>query len=124
MRTYLLVAVGGALGSIARYAMSGWVNRLTTPSFHYGTFAVNIVGCLVFGLIAGAASERFAVGPSARAFLLVGILGGFTTFSSFGFETFQLLRDGQVGLACLNIGGQVVCGLAAMWAGYSLHRLL
>lgn len=123
MRTVLLVAVGGALGSVSRYAMSAWVHRHTGLAFPYGTFAVNVLGCLVFGVIASLANERLAIGPAGRAFLLIGILGGFTTFSSFGFETFQLLRDDQVGLAVLNVGGQVVFGLAAMWAGYSLPRL-
>ena len=88
--TLLLVGVGGALGSIARYLFSTFVHRLTPTLFPAGTFAVNVVG----------------------------VLGGFTTFSSFAFETFELLRDGQFAWACLNVVGQVTAGLIGLWAGY------
>jgi CrcB protein len=80
---------------------------------------VNVVGCLVFGLIAGAAQERVVLGPEARAFLLAGVLGGFTTFSSYMNESFVLVREGQFGWAALNLGGQVVVGFIGFWAGYS-----
>jgi CrcB protein len=94
------------------------VLRATGSLFPFGTFAVNVVGCLVFGLIAGAAEQRVQIAPELRLFLLVGILGGFTTFSSYAFESFALVRDGQFAWAGLNIVGQVVAGLAGMWAGY------
>jgi fluoride exporter len=119
-----LVAIGGAIGSVARYFLAGAVHRITSPYFPYGTFAVNVVGCLVFGIVFGISEQRFAVGPSLRAFLLVGVLGGFTTFSSFTFETFQLLRDGELLLAGTNAVGQVVVGLAAFWAGTVIARAL
>jgi CrcB protein len=83
---------------------------------------VNVVGCLVFGVIAGLSEERAFVGPAARTFLLVGLLGGFTTFSSFTFETFALLRDAEFGLALVNTLGQVVVGLGALWVGYVVAR--
>lgn len=118
----LLVAIGGALGAVSRYGLGGLVHRFTPPDFPYGTFVVNIVGCLVFGVLAGLAEQRFALGPQARAFLLIGVLGGFTTFSSFTFESFQLLRDAEVARAFINIAGQVVIGLAALWAGFVLAR--
>jgi CrcB protein len=122
---FALVAAGGALGSMARFALSGVVRQLTGPSsFPLGTFVINVLGCLVFGAIVGVADERGGLGSSARAFLLVGVLGGFTTFSSFGWETFELLRGGQLGLALVNVGGQVVLGLFAVWAGFNLPRLL
>jgi fluoride exporter len=120
----LLVALGGSIGAVARYGLAGLVQRFTTPYFPFGTFVVNIVGCLVFGILAGVAEQRSALGPQARAFLLIGILGGFTTFSSFSFETFQLLRDAEFIRASLNALGQVVVGLGAMWVGFVLARLL
>jgi len=79
---------------------------------------VNVLGCLAFGVIMGAARQRFVLGPSERAFLLIGVLGGFTTFSTFTYETFALLQDGEIVRALVNTGGQVVCGLVALWAGY------
>jgi len=100
------------------------VQRATSPFFPYGTFVVNVAGCLVFGLIMGAERQRFVLGPSERAFLLIGILGGFTTFSTFTYETFALLQDGQLARALVNAGGQVVCGLVALWAGYVMVAAL
>jgi CrcB protein len=120
----ILIALGGALGSVCRYGLSTVVQRLTSPFFPYGTFAVNVAGCLVFGVIMGAARERFVLGPSARAFLLIGILGGFTTFSTFTYETFALLQDGETVRALTNALGQLVCGLVALWAGYALVAAL
>ncbi len=118
------IAVGGALGSLCRYLLAGLVHRLAPPYFPYGTFLVNLVGCLVFGAIFGLSEQRFVIGPTARAFLLIGLLGGFTTFSSFTFETFQLLRDGEYLLAGANTVGQVVLGLVAFWLGVTASRLV
>src|SRR5438105_4735964 len=84
---WLLVAVGGAVGSVARYALSTFVLRATGTLFPLGTFVVNAVGCLCFGAVVGAADGRVTVSPEARAFILVGMLGGFTTFSSYVFES-------------------------------------
>jgi len=118
----LLVALGGAFGSVARYALSTFVLRASGTLFPLGTFAVNLLGCLVFGVITGAAEQRVALTPASRAFLLVGVLGGFTTFSSYAFESFALLRDGQLLPAAVNIVGQVVAGLAGVWLGVALAR--
>jgi CrcB protein len=116
--TLLLVGIGGALGSVARYALSSLVHRIAVPLFPFGTFVVNFVGCVFFGVIVGLAQERFLLRPEARTFLLIGVLGGFTTFSSFAFETFELLRDGQFLWAALNVVGQVTAGIVGLWAGY------
>jgi CrcB protein len=116
----LLIAIGGALGSVARYLLSTFVLRATGTLFPLGTFVVNVVGCLVFGAIAGAASQRVQIAPPLRLFLLTGILGGFTTFSTYAFESFTLVRDGQFLWASINIAGQVVAGLAGLWVGYSM----
>ena len=116
------IALGGAIGAVARYAMAGLVQRYTSPYFPYGTFAVNIAGCLAFGLIFGLTEHRFAISPAMRAFLLIGVLGGFTTFSSYTFESFQLLRDAQFLRASLNAAGQVFLGLLCFWIGYLANR--
>jgi fluoride exporter len=115
----ILIAVGGALGSVCRYLLATAVQRYSSPFFPYGTFVVNVLGCLIFGVIMGAARQRFVLGPSERAFLLIGVLGGFTTFSTFTYETFALLQDGECVRAFANAAGQVVCGLVALWAGYA-----
>ncbi len=115
-----LIAIGGALGSAARYVLSIFVLRVSGTLFPLGTFVVNVIGCLVFGAIAGAASQRVQLAPALRLFLLTGILGGFTTFSSYAFESFALMRAGHVVWASVNVAGQVVAGLAGVWAGYVL----
>jgi fluoride exporter len=120
----ILIALGGALGSLCRYGLSTTVQRFSSPFFPYGTFVVNVLGCLVFGIIIAAARQRFVLGPSERAFLLIGILGGFTTFSTFTYETFALLQDGEFVRALANAGGQLICGLVALWAGYVLVAAL
>ena len=124
MVNLISVGVGGAIGAMARYLLGGAVHRWIPGFFPYGTFVVNIVGCLVFGVIVGLAESRFVVGPGARAFLLVGVLGGFTTFSSFTFETFELVRSGQVLAAGMNVIGQVAIGFVALWAGFGAGRAL
>ena len=114
----ILVAVGGAIGSVLRYALSTLVLRASGSVFPAGTFAVNLAGCIVVGAIAGAADQRFVLTPEARAFLLIGVLGGFTTFSSYAFESFALMQDGQLLAATVNIVGQVVAGLLGLWVAY------
>jgi CrcB protein len=116
----LLIAIGGALGSVTRYLFSSFVLRASGSLLGVGTFAVNVVGCVVFGVIAGMAERRFVFGPDARAFLLIGLLGGFTTFSSFAFESVQLLRDGQFLAAAVNIVGQVVAGIVGLWMAFAI----
>jgi CrcB protein len=116
--TLFLIGLGGALGSIARYLFSSLVLRLSDTLFPVGTFAVNLVGCVMFGAIIGAAQQRFVLTPEKNAFLLVGVLGGFTTFSSFAYESFALAQDGQFLAAAVNIFGQVTAGLVGLWAGY------
>jgi fluoride exporter len=114
----LAVALGGAIGAVARYTFAALVHRAVPTLFPIGTFAVNATGCLVFGLLAGLAEQRFVFGPVARSFLLVGLLGAFTTFSTFAFDSVELLRDGQMAWAALNLGGQVLAGVIGIWVGY------
>ena len=120
----VLVAMGGAIGSTLRYLLDGEVYRWLPATFPYGTFVVNVVGCGIFGLLVGIGEQQLIVGSPARTFLLIGVIGGFTTFSSFAFETVQLLRDGEWWLGAVNTIGQVVIGFAALWAGFSLGRIL
>lgn len=125
MRTELinlaLVGSGGALGAMARYGLGGLVHRnAALAAFPFGTLAVNLLGCLLIGLGAGLADARQAFTPEARLFVFVGLLGGFTTFSSFGYETIALLRDHELLRAGLNVGINVFAGLALVWLGYAL----
>jgi len=123
MTNVLLVGAGGFIGSVARYLLGGWVMKfLANPWLPWGTFIINIVGCLFIGVLAGLSDTRQAVTPEARLFLMIGILGGFTTFSTFGLETFRLLQDGQWVAATVNALGSVIVGLVAVWLGYSLAR--
>ncbi len=119
----LWVALGGAIGSAARYALDGAVYRVLPGTFPFGTWVVNISGCLIFGVLLGTAEAHFTVGSFARTLVLIGILCGFTTFSSFTFETLQLMRDGEALLALTNAAGQVLAGLVALWLGVAVGRL-
>jgi fluoride exporter len=119
----LLIAIGGAVGSVCRYLVSSAVLRAFGTLFPAGTFVVNVLGCLVFGAIAGATQERFALSPEVRALLLAGVLGGFTTFSSYMNESFVLVREGQFLWAGLNLGGQVLAGFIAFWIAFSVGSL-
>lgn len=118
---WLVIGAGGALGALARHLVNHAVHsRFLATSFPAGIFIVNIAGSLTIGLLAGAlASQRLSAGEHLRAFLVVGLLGGFTTFSSFGLDTFTLVRGGQPALAAFNALGQMVLGLAAVWIGFA-----
>ena len=121
MKEILLVAIGGAAGSVARFKLSGLVLHHTIDwRFPAGTFVVNVVGCLVAGLLAGLAEKHDLISPDARLLLFTGVLGGFTTFSAFGLETLFLLRKGEVAIAAANIGLSVALGLIALWAGLAV----
>jgi CrcB protein len=114
----LLVGFGGALGSISRYLLGTWIQSLSQSiDFPYGTLTVNLIGCFVIGFMAELAEARGAFTAESRAFLFLGILGGFTTFSSFGNDTMNLLRDGETFNALANVAANVVVGLALVWLG-------
>ena len=129
MRTVLLnllfVGAGGFLGSIGRYLLSGAVYQIF-PKLYFpiGTAVVNILGCLLIGFITGLAEVRNLLGPEMRVFLLIGLLGGFTTFSTFGFETFALLRDGAFLGVIANVLIQVIVGISAVWLGFNVIRYI
>ena len=122
----LVVCVGGFLGTGARYGLNGWVSHRFGESFPWGTLTVNVVGSFAVGVL------YFACGPDSpvivsattRQFLLAGILGGFTTFSSFSIQTLNLLKDGEIGAVCGNVIGSVLLGLLAAFAGDALARAI
>ena len=120
----VLVFVGGGIGAAARYLLSGLVHRFVDPSFPYGTLAVNVAGCFAIGFLASLSEDRFLISSSMRMFLGIGILGGFTTFSTFSIETLYLAREASFLLAVLNISLTVVSGLVASWVGLSLGKLI
>ena len=127
MITVLLVGAGGFAGSILRYLLNREVHQLLSAFgvFPYGILVVNVAGCFVIGLLGGLASAHGILGPTsgARAFLFVGFLGGFTTFSAFGLDTMNMVREGAFALALANVGLQVVLGLGAVWLGYRMALL-
>ena len=121
---WLVLFAGGGVGAALRYALGLWVDERTGPGFPWGTFAVNVTGCLAIGVIATLADEHAWISPTGRLLLVTGLLGGFTTFSTFGMETWQLVEDGAGWLALANAGGSVVAGVAAVVLGAVLTRQL
>jgi CrcB protein len=115
-----LIFLGSGLGGASRYLLSGWVQKLGNGTFPLGTLAVNVAGCLMIGFLSVALSGRLLIREDFRAAMLIGFVGGFTTFSAFGIETFAFLNDGQYLRAGLNVVLSVAAGLAAVWAGYRL----
>ena len=125
MLNILFVGLGGALGSIARYLVSTWVQTTTkNVNFPFGTLTVNLVGCFAIGFLVQLAEARGVFTSEYRAFVFIGILGGFTTFSSFGNETLNLARGGEMLNALTNIGLNVVIGLFAVWLGRTVAYLI
>jgi fluoride exporter len=121
MRQLIAVGLGGMLGSVMRYLFSGWFQTLSkSETFPVGTIGVNILGCFVIGILGGYSETLEALSPELRAFLMIGLLGGFTTFSTFEYETLHLLRNSQFLYASLNVVIQLFIGLMAVWAGYFL----
>ena len=118
--SYVWVALGGALGSMARYGSAAFVARVAGATFPWGTLAVNVAGSLIIGFVATliAPGGRLLVTADARAFVLIGVLGGFTTFSSFSLETLNLARDGEWLYAATNIVASLALCLTAVWLGH------
>jgi CrcB protein len=123
---WLLVAIGGALGSVARHGLNQVVHqRALGSTFPLGVFLINIGGSIVIGLIAGAlASDRLQWSLQTRTFVIVGLLGGFTTFSSFSLDTLALVRDGHSTQALVNVVGQVSLSLIGVWLGFRVGASL
>jgi CrcB protein len=124
MLRILLVGLAGLLGTLGRYWLSGAVARRYGEAFPFGTLAVNLVGCFAAGLLFHIMQERQAFSETARAAVFVGLLGGFTTFSAYGLQTFALLREGRLGLAALNVVASNLLGLLLVFAGYAAAKLV
>ncbi len=122
MKLILMIGIGGFIGSISRYLISLFVQNKFLSTFPFGTFSVNIIGCFLIGIVY-ALSERGNVNVEWRLFLATGILGGFTTFSSFSNETVSMLRDAQYGYAVLYVSASVIIGLLATFCGIFFIKL-
>lgn len=124
MSNVFLVGIGGFIGSVMRYLLGGYVQQSSKSIFPYGTLTVNVIGCFVIGFLAQLVETRGLFTSEARALVFIGILGGFTTFSSFGNETLNLARDGQMMSAVANVGLNVFVGLLAVWLGRTVSYLV
>jgi CrcB protein len=124
MRALWLVAVGGALGAVARALLSTAIQAAWPSRLPWGTIAVNLTGCLALGLLIGTIEGRPQLAPAWRAFGAAGVLGAFTTFSTFEIETLTLLQRGDTTMALANVLVSVSAGLLAVWAGQALGRLV
>lgn len=120
----LLVGFGGFAGTLGRYWLSGFIARRYGETFPFGTLIVNALGCFLIGFFFYLLYERTLTAPTERTVILIGLIGGFTTFSSYGLQTFTLLRDGEVLLALVNIAASNVLCLLLVWAGYALARVI
>ncbi len=125
MLNILFVGVGGFFGSIGRYLLSGAVYQMF-PNLHFpiGTTVVNVLGCFLIGIATALVEVRNLLSPEIRVFLMIGMLGGFTTFSTFGYETIALLRDGAFFTGLANVLIQVIVGISAIWLGFNIIRYL
>ncbi len=124
MRNILLAGLGGFVGAILRYVVAGLVQDFSRSAwFPFGTLAVNVFGCLLIGVLGGWADNLDLFTPSVRVFVLIGILGGFTTYSTFGYETMALIRDHEMLYAFTNVALHLFLGLGGVWLGYSLSTL-
>lgn len=124
MQNVLAIAIGAAVGANLRYGLSTWAAARFGSAWPYGTFLVNLLGCLAIGALLSLFATRLPVSEPARLMLITGLLGGFTTFSSFGYESYSLITAGSWLAAGLYIGGSVVLGLLAVFLGAGLVRLL
>jgi fluoride exporter len=115
---YVFIVLGGGFGSLLRYLVQGWAQRVSDGTFPIGTLVVNLMGCLAIGALAAWFASPTLIREEYRVGLTVGILGGFTTFSAFGLESFMLANDSQVRAALINVVVSCGLGFAAVWAGY------
>ncbi len=118
MEKFVFIGLGGFLGSIARYGLASFVQTKTESLFPYGTMLVNVLGCFFIGLLMTLFQERIVVGENIRLFLIIGVLGGFTTFSSFSYDTFAMVKTGNLLGAGLNAGISLFGCLIATWIGF------
>jgi len=118
------LAIAGAVGTLARYGLQEFVQRKCGATFPWGTLAVNVLGCFLFGIVWALAEERLVISPDTRRILLVGFMGAFTTFSTFAFETAEFLRDAQWLMAAANVAAQNLVGIVAVILGIAVGRTI
>jgi CrcB protein len=114
---YVMVGIGGGLGSVLRFWLGSYIGSKMGTRFPYGTFVINITGSFLIGLVFALLTVRTQWGPNWRYLIPIGFIGGYTTFSSFEFETFRVVQDGQIGLGLLYVALSVVVGFLAVWGG-------
>jgi len=120
----LWIGLGGFIGAVTRYLVSGWIQRLSLWSeFPLGTLGVNVISCLLIGFISGLTDRVELFSPHARLFIFIGILGSFSTFSTFGYEAMALLRDREMAVFLIYVVSHSVFGFSAVWGGYALTSL-
>ena len=124
MLRLVYIGLAGAGGTLLRYWLSESIAKRFGETFPTGTLVVNLIGCFLAGLLFYVMLDRGLVNPMLRTVVLIGFLGGFTTFSAFGLQTFTLMRNGEVGMALLNIGLSNIGGLMMVWVGYSIARIV
>ena len=124
MKETAVAFLGGGVGTVFRYWLSGSVYRFVGPTFTYGTLLVNALGCFIIGFLMSVFEDRFVVQPLLRIFLTIGILGGFTTFSTFSYETISLFREGSTLVGLANVFYSVFGCLLATWIGTVIGKLL
>ncbi|HXV28604.1 MAG TPA: fluoride efflux transporter CrcB [bacterium] len=121
---WLHLIAGGIAGTVSRYVLAGLIYQVLGTSFPYGTLVVNLAGCFIIGFLAAVAEEKFLLGPNARLLLMVGFCGAFTTFSTFIFETSNLIKDGETWRALINVMASVLIGFAVFRAGVLLGEII
>jgi CrcB protein len=120
---YVYLWLGGVLGVTARYGLGGWVYRVWGSNFPYGTMVINVTGCLAIGFLSTLAEGKLLFSPNIRIFLFIGFLGSYTTFSTYMFESYKLLQDGEMLWAMANIILSVILGFVGLWLGVLLARV-
>jgi fluoride exporter len=120
---YLAILFGGGFGALCRYLLSKWISNYTGAGFPWGTIAINLIGCLTIGFLTGL-FEKWIISPNLRLFIFIGVLGGFTTFSTFGLESFYLLKGGEIKLFLFNVIFSNLFGIGLVFAGYMLSQKL
>ncbi|MCI5149147.1 MAG: fluoride efflux transporter CrcB [Candidatus Electrothrix sp. MAN1_4] len=119
------IGAGGCIGAVLRFLVSSWIQgRTGSVIFPFGTLTVNMIGCLLIGFLSALVEIKAMFSPETRSFLLIGFLGAFTTFSTFGNETLHLIRESRIELALLNAAGQVLVGVLLVWLGRILAGML
>lgn len=123
MLRFFIIGLGGAIGTLLRYYMGGLDYRFSSGVFPVSTLVVNVTGSFVIGFLWGVV-DRFVISPDVRLFIFIGVLGGYTTFSTFSLETFNLMRDGEYRIAAVNVALSVILSIIAVFAGYIISRIL